>query len=405
MEEIYRTEKAEEQADVPQQGLPEDAPQLLGWWDKFWKYITKMKLTDITMRAGSALVTVGLIGLVVWVMKGFFVTGEMVDTTALAMEAGAGGELEGAPALPAYEGVSPVEGLSRSAESHTSPASNTASRYDFIQYEVKAGDTVWDIAESFGLKPETLLYTNLEALHDNPAAIYPGVVLNIPPVDGVLRTWVKGDGLRPVAEFYGVEVEDIVNWPTNNLSMETIGDLTNPNIADGQKVFIPGGRRDFIDWTTALFGRETTGTSPVWGEGKCDVSSNLGPEGTGSYIWPTIEYGLGGGGYDWGPEVGHYGVDLGGGQGSPIYAVDSGIPLYVGWSEWGYGNVIVLDHGTTGIQTVYAHLDSFNISCGDFVYQGDVIGTLGNTGNSSGPHLHFEIRSGATRLNPYNYIW
>ena len=403
MEEIYRAENADEQVEEPVQGLPEDAPQLIGWWDKFWTYMTKMKLTDMAMRVGSALMTIGLIGLVVWVMKGFFVTGEMVDNTALAVEAGAGGELEGAPALPAYEGVMPVEGLSRSAESHTAPASGTASRYDFEQYEVKEGDTVWDIAESFGLKPETILYTNLELLHDNPAAIYPGVVLNIPPVDGVLRTWVKGDGLRPVAEFYDVEVEDIVNWPTNNLSMETIGDLTDPNIAEGQKVFIPGGKRDFIDWTVALYGRETTGESPVWGEGKCDVSANIGPEGSGTYIWPTDVTGVLG--YDWGPEVGHYGVDLGGGMGSPIRAVDNGIPLYVGWSEWGYGNVIVLDHGSTGMQTIYAHLDSFAVGCGDFVYQGDVIGYMGSTGNSSGPHLHFEIRSGSTRLNPHNYIF
>ena len=142
MEEIFRAENADEQVEEPVQGLPEDAPQLIGWWDKFWTYMTKMKLTDMAMRVGSALMTIGLIGLVVWVMKGFFVTGEMVDNTALAVEAGAGGELEGAPALPAYEGVMPVEGLSRSAESHTAPASGTASRYDFEQYEVKEGDTV-----------------------------------------------------------------------------------------------------------------------------------------------------------------------------------------------------------------------------------------------------------------------
>lgn len=65
--------------------------------------------------------------------------------------------------------------------------------------------------------------------------------------------------------------------------------------------------------------------------------------------------------------------------------------VYVGWNAWGYGNVVVINHGEW--QTLYAHLDSWNVSCGQSVYQGDVIGYMGSTGNSSGPHLHLEMQS------------
>ena len=377
---------------------PEDSPQLLQLWDRLWAYVTKLGMVNIALRAGSALVTVSLVGLVIWVMKGFFIPGEKTDLVASLPEAAA---VEGLVELPSYEGVAPVEGLSPSANiNNTAPAASAASRYDFITYEVKAGDSVYSIAESFGLEPATLLWTNIDTLFDNPAFILPGQVMNIPPVDGVLRAWVKGDGLNPVAEFYSVTPEDIINWPGNNLNAETIGDFTNPNIQEGIKIFIPGGTRPFIDKLAIVFERETTAVSLIWGEGKC-APTNLGPVGSGTYVWPTTETRISG--FEWTPDVGHYGVDIGGKKGNLIYTVDNGVVVYAGRSDWGYGNVIAIDHGD-GIQTIYAHLDSFNVSCGDFVYQGDTIGFMGSTGNSSGPHLHFEIRDGLTRLNPHNYI-
>jgi len=402
-ERLMMPDGREENSALDNSPEPEDGTaQLLRWWDRFWARVTKLGMGDIALRTGSALVTIGLVGLVIWVMKGFFMPSEMIRSEVEPLELAAA---EGQGLLPAYEGVAPVAGLSKSADTETKAGTVAADRNEFTPYIVQAGDSLYTIAERFGLKPPSILYTNYSVLQDNPAFILPGQELSIPPVDGVLWPWTQGNGLNKFAETFSVTPDVIINWPGNNLSPDTIGDYVNPNIEDGQMIFVPGGKREYIDWAAALFGRETTGTSPVWGAGKCDVSANLGPDGTGTYTWPTILYGLGGGGYDWDPEGGHYGVDLGGGRGTPIYAVDSGIPLFVGFSEWGYGNVIVLDHGSTGIQTIYAHLDSFNISCGSFVTKGDVIGTLGNTGNSSGPHLHFEIRQGSIRLNPYNYIF
>jgi len=78
--------------------------------------------------------------------------------------------------------------------------------------------------------------------------------------------------------------------------------------------------------------------------------------------------------------------------------------VYSGWNNYGYGNLIVVDHGN-GWQSVYAHLNQTRKGCGDYVFQGDVIGDLGTTGNSSGPHLHFELRTtDGQKVNPWNFL-
>lgn len=376
----------------------EESLQFLKLWDRFWAYVTRLGMGNIVMRAGSALVTISLVGLVIWVMKGFFIPGEKTDLTASLPSASA---VEGPVELPSYEGIAPVEGLSPSANANnTASAAPSGARYEFTTYEVKTGDSVYSIAESFGLKPASLLWTNYETLLDNPAFILPGQTLNIPPVDGVLWPWVKGNGLNKFSENLGVTPEDIINWPGNNLSMDTIGDFVNPNIAEGTKIFVPGGKREFVDQFLVLLQRGTPAESAIWGEGKCAIT-DLGPLGTNTYVWPTTETRISG--YEWTPDVGHYGIDIAGKTGNPIYTVDNGVVVYAGYSTWGYGNVVVVDHGND-LQTIYAHLDTISVTCNQSIYQGSTIGTMGSTGNSSGPHLHFEMRQGSIRLNPHNYI-
>jgi murein DD-endopeptidase MepM/ murein hydrolase activator NlpD len=77
--------------------------------------------------------------------------------------------------------------------------------------------------------------------------------------------------------------------------------------------------------------------------------------------------------------------------------------VYAGWNDWGYGNVIVIDHGN-GWQTLYAHLSQIRVGCGQSVNKGDLIGNVGSTGNSSGPHLHFEMMLSGTHQNPHLYL-
>jgi murein DD-endopeptidase MepM/ murein hydrolase activator NlpD len=127
-----------------------------------------------------------------------------------------------------------------------------------------------------------------------------------------------------------------------------------------------------------------------------------GAVGTGAFIWPTVNHILSG--YDYSPSTNHFGIDIAGALGNAVYAADNGVVVYAGWNDWGYGNVIVIDHDG-GWQTLYAHLSALNVGCGYSVYQGDVIGAIGSTGNSSGPHLHFEmLNESYGKVNPWNFL-
>jgi len=80
------------------------------------------------------------------------------------------------------------------------------------------------------------------------------------------------------------------------------------------------------------------------------------------------------------------------------------VVVYAGWNDYGYGEMVVIDHGS-GWQTLYAHLSQVNVGCGEEVYQGNVIGLMGSTGRSTGPHLHFEMRSDDHgRVNPWDFL-
>jgi len=388
----------EQQPAIPnEQGAPSEDTRLD--WDQFWGRITRLGMGDIALRTGTALITIGLIGLVVWVMKGNFVSEDLSGNT-IEPFAAAGGELEmSALELPAYEGVAPVEGITKSADAHTDAL--VGSRNDFQEYTVVSGDTIFKISEQYGVTAETLLWTNYIVLRDNPAAIYPGQVLTIPPVDGVLYIWNTGDGLNGVSNGLNVTPDVIIEWAGNGLSYETIGDYANPNIEPGTPIFAPGGSRFFYDWTTSILARDEPAESAIWGDGKCAPSST-GPIGTGVFIWPADNPTISG--YDFSPEINHWGIDVAGDLNDMLYAVDSGVVVYAGWNDWGYGNVVAIDHGN-GWQSLYAHLESLSVGCGSFVTKGNVIGYMGSTGNSSGPHLHYELIGGSYgRVNPHHYL-
>lgn len=301
--------------------------------------------------------------------------------------------------LPPIPGPQELQGVMRQTSLHT--IIPTRPRQEVIKYIVQPGDTVFGIAEKFGLKPQTILWANYYVLLDNPHSLKPGQELNILPVDGTYYQWQAGDGLNGVARFFGVKPEDIINFPANNLDPETIGDYSNPNIKPGTWLVIPGGKRDFVSWSAPLgVTRTNPAVARVLGPGACGPV-NGGAVGFGSFIWPTNKHYLSG--YDYSPETNHYGIDIAGNQGEAVYASDAGVIVYAGWNDWGYGNVIIIDHGN-GFQTLYAHLSALNVVCGQSVGQGDVIGAIGSTGRSSGPHLHFEIISSTSKVNPWNFL-
>jgi murein DD-endopeptidase MepM/ murein hydrolase activator NlpD len=274
-------------------------------------------------------------------------------------------------------------------------------RFEITQYEVQKGDSIFGIAEKFGLKPQTLLWGNFDTLADDPHRLQPGQMLNILPVNGVLYEWHAGDGLNGVANFFGVTPEVILDWPGNNLARETVGDLSAPNIAVGTKLLIPGGERPFISWSAPLISRKDPAKAKIFGAGFCGTVVD-GYVGAGTFVWPSSETYLSG--YDYTPGTNHWGIDIAGAMGNPIYATDSGVVVYAGWNDWGYGNVIVIDHGN-GWQSLYSHLSELYVGCGASVSQGATIAGMGSTGRSSGPHLHFELMNASgVRVNPWDFL-
>lgn len=275
----------------------------------------------------------------------------------------------------------------------------TRPRLEVITYEVKTGDSLFGIADKFGLKPETILWGNFEVLEDNPHSINPGDILNISPVDGILHVWAAGEGLSGVAKFFEATVQDIIDWPGNELNPDI--DLEDSEIEPGKVIVIPGGSREYVSWTAPRIPRSNPSVASILGPGYCG-SIYDGPIGYGTFIWPTSLHYLSG--YDYSPATNHYAIDIAGDTGHTIWASDAGVVVYAGWHNGGYGNVIVLDHGN-GWQTLYAHLSAINVWCGAGVFQGTVIGAMGSTGRSTGPHLHFEMRHDTYgRVNPWNYL-
>jgi LysM repeat protein len=259
-------------------------------------------------------------------------------------------------------------------------------RYSVDKYTVARGDSVFAISENFKITPETLLWANYDSLQDDPHNLKPGVTLNVPPTDGIYYQWKDGDTLDSVANEYEVSPDDILGWPGNDI------DLTNPTVDPGSWVMVPGGVREFVQWLIPTVATGSSGTSGTSGN-----SCPGGAVGGGGYVWPANNHFLSGNDY-W---SGHLAIDIAAGEGEPVYATDSGVvTMAQGGDNYGYGNVIQIDHGN-GYSSLYAHLSVIGVGTCESVYAGQWIGSAGNTGNSQGAHLHFEVRQGGGFINPW----
>jgi murein DD-endopeptidase MepM/ murein hydrolase activator NlpD len=299
--------------------------------------------------------------------------------------------------LPAYTiGEVDPAGISRLSDVYT--IIPTRPRLGLLKYQVQLGDTLFGISEKFGLKPESILWGNWYELGGDPHVLQPGQELSILPVDGALHRWAAGEGLNGVASFYGVTAQDILDWPGNDLNPSL--DPAKPEIEEGAELIVPGGRRDPPSWQMIRITRSNPAVASILGPGACGAVSN-GPIGDGLFGWPTPGQTVSGYGYI--PGI-HEAIDIGGGTGNAISATDDGVVVYAGWNDWGYGYTVVLDHGN-GWQSLYAHLSQINVGCGQAAFQGNVIAGMGCTGNCSGTHLHFELRSDAFgRVNPLLFL-
>lgn len=372
-----------------------DTKETQGLFSRITDVLVSIGLGESLLRTGTTLITVALLGVVAWLVQSFYAGGVRAPQNAV--------EIEPTSAVvrvaDVAQAVDAFAGIPRLAQVYTIIPNRP--RQEVLEYTVVEGDSLFGIGEKFGLKPETILWGNYSVLYDDPHSLKPGQVLKILPVDGTYHEWQQGEGLNAIAEFYGVKPDDIVNYPANNLDLSTIGDYANPNIAPGTKLIVPNGRRDFIAWT-APFGitRENPASARVMGDGSCGEITG-GAVGYGTFVWPANNHSLSG--FDYSPSTNHWGIDIAGNEGEGTYATDAGVVVYAGWNDYGYGNMIMIDHGNN-FQSLYAHLSGISVVCGQSVGQGDLIGLIGNTGRSSGSHLHFEIRAISSWVNPWDVL-
>jgi murein DD-endopeptidase MepM/ murein hydrolase activator NlpD len=261
---------------------------------------------------------------------------------------------------------------------------------EILLHIVQSGDSLFGIANGYNIEPETVLWANYELLDDNPDFLEAGMELSIPPVNGVYYEWQEGDTLDGVAAAFEAQVENILGFSSNVL------DLADLHIEPGTQLMIPGGRREFRQWLIPTIARGSAGVNTsALGPGAC-TGSYEGLYGSGGFIWPSSNHFISGNDY-W---SGHLAIDIAVVEGQGILASDAGVVVFSGWAVGGYGNMIMVDHGN-GFQTLYAHLSGVVAPCGASVVAGQTVGLGGSTGNSTGSHLHFEVRSNGGFINPW----
>lgn len=289
----------------------------------------------------------------------------------------------------------------------SSPATEETNRIGFntnIKHTVESGDTLSGIAALYGISTRTLLWEN--NLSDS-STLRIGQTLLIPSIDGVSYVVSSKDTLDSVAKSFGVDAKLIAEH--NKLEGDVIG--------NGQKIFIPGGKKKeepkpVIAQTrsgTRSGGRTYTANTF---DAKIVVASNDKPGSGKVLIFPTT------GDITQRFHAGHYAIDIGNSGQPDIWAAAAGtvITSKGGCPErsvrverscnGGYGNYVEVDHGN-GLVTLYAHMQTLYVSEGQGVGSGQALGKMGNSGRTYGPtgiHLHLEVRDGGVKKNPQNYF-
>lgn len=239
-------------------------------------------------------------------------------------------------------------------------------------YRVEKGDTLWDIAQRFGSSVEQIAASNDLGRGD---LIGPGKNLVVPTVPGFAYRIKPGDTVSGLGLRFGITAESIQT--TNGLDAS---DVLQP----GQLIFLPGAKPPSLD------GVRVASTSRSLSGGRAGAS----------WLWPVRGLVTSGFGWRWGSF--HEGIDIAVAQGTVVRASRGGRVTQAGW-DGGYGKAVLINHGD-GTSSLYAHLSEIEVSYGEQVDQGERIGLSGSTGNSTGPHLHFEIRVGGSQKNPRSYL-
>lgn len=247
------------------------------------------------------------------------------------------------------------------------PEEDDEEKPELTVHTVQSGETLWDIAKKYGTTALTI--ASLNGL-SNPNRLSIGQDLTIMTnTIGAVHRVVSGDTLSSIAKIYGVKVEDI----------QEANDLTDiHDLKIGTQLMIPGAQ-----------------ISPQRAEVQVAARGS-----NGSFIWPIRGRITSGFGARWGQT--HEGIDIAGNTGTPVAASHGGTVTFAGWMGT-YGRLIIINCGG-GISNYYGHLSKISVSSGDKVSQGQIIGNVGSTGRSTGPHLHFEVRVNNKPKNPIDYL-
>ncbi len=225
-------------------------------------------------------------------------------------------------------------------------------------YEVKKGDTIGMVAELHGVSKNTIVWAN----NLKSEKLTPGDILVILPITGVRHTVKNGDTVTSIAKKYKGDTDDIAKYN---------GIAADAKLVVGEIVLVPEGE-----------------IAAVVVKGKPSVSVSSGNSTpNGFFTRPLV------GGRKTQGIHGNNGVDIAALVGTPVLAAADGQIIVARNSGYngGYGDMIIIKHNGN-IQTVYAHLSSVGVVTGQYVSKGQTIGAVGNTGRSTGPHLHFEVR-------------
>jgi len=243
--------------------------------------------------------------------------------------------------------------------------------FEWQQYKVKKGENVSAIAKKFGVSYDAIIASNNIT---NARKLQEGAVLRIPNIDGIPYQIKKGDNLSKISTFFKVPLEVILD----------VNDLKSDNIVAGDTLFIPGARMNDVDLRLSL------GETFMY-----PLNNPLNKKITSYY------------GMRKDPKNGalsfHSGIDFRANTGTAVLASLDGVVSFTG-ENWLYGKHIIISH-SNGYKTMYAHLNAFSVKQGDKVARGKKIGESGNTGYSTGPHLHFGIFDKNNKLiNPLELL-
>ena len=248
----------------------------------------------------------------------------------------------------------------------------------FYRYEIQPGDTVNGIGARFGIGADVILWNNIDIISDEDILVV-GDQLQIPSVEGIIHSVRVGETLTEIANLYDARTEDILNFAAN--------DLPDPNLLrEGSVILVPGGRVVPVVSTTL---RPEEDDDPQF--------VDRSPSDTG-FIWPVVGILTS----DFGP-FHRLGIDISVSF-VPVAASAPGQVVFAGGDVCcSYGRYIEVRH-ENGLSTIYAHLSEIAIGLGEWVEQGQIIATSGNSGSSTGPHVHYEIRLNGVHQNPLLYL-